>query len=483
MLEGDAMPIQFNCPSCSATLSISRRKAGELVACPKCKKNVQVPIMIEDAKGVRVRDAHESANGSSVEPSFGRVSSAGGVSAESPFKRILSGCLIAAGTTGLASLISLSCHFWVLGSIFLFLFLVVVALTIKGLLDVTTAKARAIQRGEREVDLFFRCVKLVLWEANEGLLFLKDKRIHEVIYGPECGGGMRFIFPIFGDEIKVHVPLTLQLSHFKDHKVLTRDSFELMIKVAIWWRIKDREGLEDFYLLIDKEIHLTSDEAMQPKDVDFSTQSSGARKSPKRAELNAAERWLMTLVESSLRKLVSRTSVAWVISKNASAYLHVGRQHDEKTAQPIDEDHATPDLIANSLKDMLCPEVEKYGLEIDRIEIQEVRLQPEIQEAIDRLLKATLLPAQASQEALARAQQIEAELGTIAKILGTEAAGAAHIAKSMQGMSFFGGMNPVLEQLLAPLMKKSEPQLQKLANAQAVVPVEAGPGWTPKPEP
>ena len=59
-----------------------------------------------------------------------------------------------------------------------------------------TAKVTAIRRGDREVDLFFGWMKLVLWEANEGLLFLRNKQIGEVIYGPEQGGGMRFIYPI-----------------------------------------------------------------------------------------------------------------------------------------------------------------------------------------------------------------------------------------------------------------------------------------------
>ena len=57
--------------------------------------------------------------------------------------------------------------------------LAVAAVWLKALLDLSTAKARAIRCGEREVDLFFNYVKLVLWEENEGLLFLKDKRISE----------------------------------------------------------------------------------------------------------------------------------------------------------------------------------------------------------------------------------------------------------------------------------------------------------------
>jgi regulator of protease activity HflC (stomatin/prohibitin superfamily) len=295
-----------------------------------------------------------------------------------------------------------------------------------------------------------------------------------------------------GDEVKVHVPLTLQLSHFEDKKVLTRESIQLFVKVAIWWRIKDRDGLQDFYLLIDKEIHVATNTDMAAKAVDFGSddQPDAIRKSPRRAELNAAERWMLTLVESSLRTLVSRTSVGWIISKNASNYLHAGTQHVEQrmeaapAQEPLQDEgnHGMPEVMAKSLQEMLGSQTEKYGIEIDRIEIQEVRMPQEIQEAIDRVWKASLLPAQSSQEAIAKAHQIEAELGTVAKILGQEAAGAAHVAKNLQGMNFYGGVGPLLEQLMGNFSKTPDPQPQKLADGPPTPALQPGPEWTQKPQ-
>ena len=43
------MPIQYSCSSCQKRLSISRRKAGELVACPVCGVETQVPLEDEVA--------------------------------------------------------------------------------------------------------------------------------------------------------------------------------------------------------------------------------------------------------------------------------------------------------------------------------------------------------------------------------------------------------------------------------------------------
>src|SRR5262249_20400797 len=62
--------------------------------------------------------------------------------------------------------------------------------------QVLLAKGSAIRRHKNEVNLLWGLVKLVLWEANEGLIFLKNKRISDLVYGLETGGGTRFIFPL-----------------------------------------------------------------------------------------------------------------------------------------------------------------------------------------------------------------------------------------------------------------------------------------------
>lgn len=39
------MPIRFRCPNCQQLLGISRRKAGLVVPCPTCQKEILVPSM------------------------------------------------------------------------------------------------------------------------------------------------------------------------------------------------------------------------------------------------------------------------------------------------------------------------------------------------------------------------------------------------------------------------------------------------------
>lgn len=52
------MPIQFRCPACDRLLGIARRKAGTVVACPRCGVEVRVPLLA----GVAVEPAG-AANG------------------------------------------------------------------------------------------------------------------------------------------------------------------------------------------------------------------------------------------------------------------------------------------------------------------------------------------------------------------------------------------------------------------------------------
>src|SRR5436305_1122108 len=97
-------------------------------------------------------------------------------------------------------------------TVFIVLILLVIAVAGVCFLRVFLAKSNAIRYHRNEVNLFGGMVKLVLWEANEGLVFLKNKQISQLIYGPEDGGGTAYIYPVLGDEVRVRVPLTLKLT-------------------------------------------------------------------------------------------------------------------------------------------------------------------------------------------------------------------------------------------------------------------------------
>lgn len=64
------MPILFRCPSCNQKLSITRKRAGTMIACPKCKEQTLVPTLDEiEAAGTKTR-AEEAEPETDAEESF-----------------------------------------------------------------------------------------------------------------------------------------------------------------------------------------------------------------------------------------------------------------------------------------------------------------------------------------------------------------------------------------------------------------------------
>jgi regulator of protease activity HflC (stomatin/prohibitin superfamily) len=336
--------------------------------------------------------------------------------------------------------------------LFVCLLLVVVAFVVGGL-QVLLAKSTAIRKRKNQVNLFWGLVKLVLWEANEGLVFLKNKRISDVVFGPKEGGGTKYIYPIFGEELRVRVPLTLKLTRFQDQNVLTRESTRLFMKVAIWWRVQD---LERYYYLIDKQVHVMTDEPARGGILDVLPADD------RQAQQDAAETWILTLAESCIRKLVSQSTTALVVSKNALSYMHIEDQvrpavygsggSQEKSGTRLrparattSQERAVPETLADEIHAMLEPKAEEYGLEIDRVEVQEVRLPQELQEALDRLFRSHLLPAQSEQESKAR----QIELQAVANVLGVESVALSEVMKQFRGSTYIGGFPKFVEALFA----------------------------------
>jgi regulator of protease activity HflC (stomatin/prohibitin superfamily) len=468
--------IRFHCPGCRTPLRAPEENAGRRTQCPTCGTAVVVPA------AAPANPPAAAAVMPAERPASGRRRPAAPVKprddlevVESPARVVLSGAppvvpapevwwqnpvLVWLGSAVvvlvvllvlLIILANLLKSFWAAVAV-LVLLLIVPSYCF---LQIVLAKSRAIRDRKEEVNVFGGMVKLVLWEANQGLVFLKNKRIHRTIYGPRDGGGTRFIFPVLGEELKVRVPLTLKLTVFEDQEVLTRESVQLYMKVALWWRVAD---LEKYYYSVDKQVRVMSTEQLEEVEA-----LDHGRRNPLAAQQDAAEHWLLTLAESCIRKLISQATTATVVSKTATSYLHVEEKHRRTPAgfgPPIQAlpgpgqgtvateepgDAASPGVLSEEIKRMLEPKVQEYGLEINRVEMQEVRLPKSIQGALDEVFKATLKPAQTEQEA--RAEQIRLQMA--ADVLGVETVALQEVMKSFRGSQFIGGMPKFIEALFA----------------------------------
>jgi regulator of protease activity HflC (stomatin/prohibitin superfamily) len=285
--------------------------------------------------------------------------------------------------------------------------IVCLALVIAGIVFARVGLARyfAIRDHQNDVVMFGGAVRLLLWEPNEGLVILRYKRVSEIIQGGT--GGTKFIYPIKGEELKARIPTTFRMLTWEDPAILTRESIQVRMKVAVWWRVGD---LKKYVFSIDPDMH-----------------SAGVHKQV--GILEAAEVWLKTLTESTLRTLASHSSVALLVSTKATSYLHV--QPDDRGVRP-NLAVESPDSLAADLSRELQLKTAEYGLGIQRVEIQEIGLSKEIQEAINKVWKASLLPAQSEQEV--RARQIE--LQGAAAVLGIDTVRMNEVLKNFQGSTF-----------------------------------------------
>jgi regulator of protease activity HflC (stomatin/prohibitin superfamily) len=299
----------------------------------------------------------------------------------------------------------------------------------------------AIRAKRKTVNMFCGTMQIILWEENEGLLLLKNKKLMDVIYGsdPATGGGTRMIYPILGEEVRVRVPLSLQLSEFKDNNVLTRESIRVRIRIAIWWRVCD---IKRYYYSISDNVSVRG-ELGRPAAPD---QHGG--------KPEIAERWVLTLAESTLRTMVSQANIAALVSTTPSGYLNVDQAPTPTAVQPqVQREKAIHEVMAGEMLAAIRPKVADYGLEVDRIEIQEVALLQEIQDAIDRVWRASLLPAQTQQEA--RAKQIE--LQSAASVIGTDVVALTEILKSYRPTGLAGSSPADVAWLLGALKGQSVP--------------------------
>jgi regulator of protease activity HflC (stomatin/prohibitin superfamily) len=305
-------------------------------------------------------------------------------------------------------------------------------------------KASAIQHHRREVPIFYGWGRLVLWEGNEGLLFLKNKRVSAVIYGPKAGGGTAIIYPVLGEELRIHIPLTLRPCEFWDQRIISGDGMHLRVRLTFWWRIQDERGLETFYLVVDREIHKATDtDHEQVLIPEGSSRDSFDRPMPDqspRSEHHAAEIWIRKIVESCTRKLVASTTANnALIQMTNSPTGHV----------PLAD---APDRLSSNLRDLVQAEVDRYGFYIDRIVIQEVQLPPDIQREIHELYKAKFIPIRTALEAEERYNNVKRSLEAVKDVIGVEATAMREILSTLRGSFMFGGLPPQLDKMLAPFV-------------------------------
>jgi regulator of protease activity HflC (stomatin/prohibitin superfamily) len=281
----------------------------------------------------------------------------------------------------------------------------------------------------QEVSIWNGFAKIVSWNPNEGVLFLKNKQIDFVDNNPHDGGGIRVIYHLLGEEIALRVPLEIQTLNFIDTDVLTREYMPLSIQGTIYWKVVD---LSRFYLLISKEVHSASDKGAH------SVRASGSR-----PQFEAAEYWLRSMTEEKTRTIVSRVGTGLLIADQLASDLpkalpEVGPLLGVDPYSSSGYSSAT-DSLANTIKTEFEATVREYGLEIHRVALQEVKLPAEIYAAAVGACKSAYLPLKARAEATARKLQLQAEVD----VIGKDAVGMKEITANIPALTFQEFLSPI----------------------------------------
>lgn len=292
------------------------------------------------------------------------------------------------------------------------------------------AKSKVL--AEREVMLWKGLTKLVSWNPNEGVLFLKNKQIEFVDHDAHDGGGIRVVYSLLGEELALRVPLEIQTLPFEDEQVLTREYVPLTIKGTMFWKICD---VSRFYLLISKEIHSLSDNGQHR------IERSARPDSPPQYE--AAKHWLQSMAEEKTRAVISRIGTGLLMADRlvsdlpkvlpeSQSFLGCGPQSSAAY-------RSATESLADTIKADFDSSVREYGLEIHRVALQEIRFHDEIYAAAIDACKAAYLPLKAQAEALERKLKLQAEVD----VLGKDAVGMKEVAANIPALAFQEFLSPL----------------------------------------
>jgi regulator of protease activity HflC (stomatin/prohibitin superfamily) len=278
---------------------------------------------------------------------------------------------------------------------------VIVIMTSFVLLRIGYGRYKGIRESLNEYNLFLGLIQYIFWYPNEGIVILRNKRINEIIMGN--GGGTKLIFPIFGDEMFIRIPITMHLLNWQAVSLLTRESITVQVKIAMWWNVSD---------LYKYVFEIETDKQKMPSHVENLRTSS--------------EAWIIALTESCLRNMISKLSVALLVSSKASNYLNVNIINGDTVENK-------EDIVFSDLGYEITTKASPFGIKIIRFELQDISLAEDIQDSINNVWKSFLLPIQTEQESSAR----QLELANLSKVLGVNTVSINEVLKNFQGSSFF----------------------------------------------
>jgi len=415
------MPIEIRC-QCGQRVSADERKAGKRYPCPKCGASIEVPRIVPAKRESGLRTASDPIL-APPEARRGPIESFSQAERGYPITTGIGKVLLAylmiwtilfMITVGILALMPVLGYLAVLG-------LVAITIALIGhSIVLVTAKSRVLKKGEQP--LLFGLLNLVAWNPTQGILVLRNKVVRYVDDSLHDGGGIKLLYPIFGEEVALRVPLEPQSLLFEDADVLTREYLPITVRGTVKWRIV---SLEHFYLLVSSDLHKATDRPGFQAELQQARQSGAAHHElESRRKLGLAVEWLRWTTEEQTRAVVSRLSTGLLVADQIAAdlppemrqKLQINSPGNLHAAASGGNERAGTDGLASHIYDALTERVSQYGIEIHEVTLQNVRLPAEIHQQCVEACRSAYAPLIASNQAAAKQQMLRAE----AEVIGAE---------------------------------------------------------------
>lgn len=401
--------IQFTC-SCGRRLGARPDQVGRTYRCPGCGEAVRVPDLAATSP-----TPPEPAK---VEPTF-TPTALFGRPVPSSIGELLLFVFIGWSAIGFVCLIAMF-----FGTLAFYLSLAVFAITtvaaVHQAIQLLVARQNVLHA--KSLSLLWGTARLLAWDPTEGVLILRDKQVSFKDDDLHDGkGGVRFIYPILGEELALRVPLETQTLHFADSDVLTREYLPLRIRGTMKWRIVD---VAKFYLLVSRELRHTRE----------SSQANGARgvvlPTPTKVTnvsgqlVDAAVEWLRGLAEEQTRLIVSRVRSGLLIADRLMAEVPEMRSL-LSTPSDADEFGGATEGLAGAIHATLTDRLTDYGLAVVDVSLQEIGMPAAVVDQCAEAAKTAYLPVMAGRQAAAKRLNLQAE----ADVIGADAMAAREVVR------------------------------------------------------
>ena len=450
--------VNFSC-GCGKAFRARVDQGGKAYICPSCGVTVRVPqlgmatgaippISHGDSHAKVQADGTASANGKASESELTETRdnhSARFFSAPATFGHMLAHFMVTWTALSLLCFV-ISFTSIVMKYVALGLFLLTTAATIQQIWFLMRARQRVLDA--KDVPLLWGFVRLIAWDPIEGVLFLRNKSIAFSDDNlQDAQGGVRFLYPIFGEELALRVPLEVQTLQFSDENVLTREYLSVTIRGTMKWRIAD---VRKFYLLVSRELRSTANHGDQV--------SQGALFRGPQAQstteqlLRAAIEWLRVLTEEQTRLVVSRAKSGLLIADRLTRELVPSHSGPENTGGSPGEGALTAELgnatdgLAGAIHDTLAHRLDMYGIAVEDVSLQEIRLPEVVMQECIEAAKAYYYPLLGKREGSRKVAELAAE----ANILGPDAVAAKQVVGAAPAFAMADFLSAFVQKRLAP---------------------------------